>query len=509
MNNSVLPTMLLSQTAWSIAGTAFITALAIGVLMTSLMHRLSWRWGALDRPDGTLKCHTKPIATLGGIPLFLAFLAGSGVLLLAGYKSTLLTALGDNIPIGALFVSGMIILSVGISDDLRQVKPRTKLLFQMLASTVLIGSGLIVHRLDFFGIFEISLGVLAVPFCLFWLVGCCNAFNFIDGLDGLASGLGVIIALCLGILGLCNGLMGPAILAFSVSGALLAILVFNIKPAIIFLGDSGSQLVGLLLGALSLKIATVNGAFALPTAGLILSVPIIDTFLSILRRYSHWDSPASGDHCHIHHRLQKYGLGVNQTIMTLWFISVLAGVVGIACRYQAGLGLGLAAVAFVMVEVYLGFRLGCLDLHEIKQRLAVSLRLAPVPVAQPAVVEHQLSHLESLWNRMKPLFEQMELDRAILTLEGVGEDGQPNIESYQWVRSEKLVADLLASRWTKRFSLGDDSSHIATLRLESVQQQLQDEQHIDWLLTQIRSNMQGTSDPKPFQPSEPLQVTVD
>ena len=110
---------------------------------------------------------------------------------------------------------------------------------------------------------------------------------------------------------------------------------------------------------------------------------------------------------------------------------------------------------------------------------------------------------------MKPLFEHMALDRAVLTLEGVGEDGQPSVESYQWVRSEKLVADLLATRWTKRFSLGDDSSHIATLRLESMQQQLQDEQHIDWLLTQIRSNMQGTSDPKPFQPSEPLQVTVD
>ncbi len=103
----------------------------------------------------------------------------------------------------------------------------------------------------------------------------------------------------------------------------------------------------------------------------------------------------------------------------------------------------------------------------------------------------------------------MQLDRAILTLEGVGEDGRTNVESYQWVRSEKLVADLLASRWTKRFSLGDDSSHVATLRLESVQQQLQDEQHINWLLKQIRSNMQVISDQKQNQSHEPLPVTVE
>ncbi|MCP4712554.1 MAG: undecaprenyl/decaprenyl-phosphate alpha-N-acetylglucosaminyl 1-phosphate transferase, partial [Planctomycetes bacterium] len=242
-------------------GLAFITALTTGVILVSVMCRLSRRWGALDRPDGTLKCHVRPTATLGGIPLFIALLMGLGVLVPLSHRISF-----DSFQVGEgvvgwlpIVIAGLFILWVGVKDDLHHVAPRSKVFFQIMASMVLIGSGLIIGRLGFFGVFEISLGVLAFPFTLFWLVGSCNAFNFIDGMDGLASGIGVVIALFLAGFGIIFGAYGSALLALALAGGLVAILLFNFKPAIIFVGGSGSQLVGLLLGALVIEATTING----------------------------------------------------------------------------------------------------------------------------------------------------------------------------------------------------------------------------------------------------------
>ena len=475
-----------------LAGAVFLTALASGTLLTALMHRVSWRIGALDKPDSELKCHRKPTATLGGVALFLATIAGITVLAGAGYglnPDGLFKYMSLNISCGALLVAGLIIVILGVTDDLYHVMPRTKLLFQMLASTVMIGSGLVIYRCDFFGVFDIYLGALAVPFTLFWLVGSCNAFNFIDGLDGLASGIGLVISLILAGLGFYFGLVGTAMLALALSGALSAILLFNIKPALIFLGDSGSQFLGLMLGALSIKIASAAGSFALPAAGLILSVPIIDAFLAIIRRYSHLESPARGDRSHAHHRLLRLGLTVTQTSMILWLATALAGTMGLLSMLIPGVGMGLAALTFVFLEIYIGVRLGCVDVAKVTRRLAGGFRWKGIPDKQ-TVTRKRVAELEVLWERMKPLFEQMKLDRAILTLEGVGSDGRTNYETYQWVRNDKLIAEILNSRWTKRFSLDGEASQMATLRLESAKQLHQDEKRIDWLLKQISFNMQ-------------------
>ena len=475
---------------------AFLAALSFGVIFTPIMHHYSWKWRALDEPDGTLKCHTKPTATLGGVPLFFAIIVGMSVLLSMNINMDLsgLPSLELGISWGALLLCGVVILSIGIADDLFQVKPRTKILFQMLASTVLIGSGLVIHHVDCFDVFSVRMGAMAVPFTLFWLVGSCNAYNFIDGMDGLASGIGVVAALALAALGFYSGIHGPAIVALALAGALCAMLLFNVKPAMIFLGDSGSQLVGLILGALSIKIATVSFLFALPIAGLIMSVPIIDAFLAIVRRFSSHESPANGDHRHIHHCLRKFGFSVNQTVILLCSVSALAGVLAISFRHTMGPVCIVAAVAFVLLELYLGMRMGCLKVSEMTFWLK-SLVSAFGPVSAPQENALQASafiELEDLWNRMKPHFETMKLDRAVLTLEGVGVDGKANYQTYQWSRTNNL-AQLLSSRWTKRFSIGEDKARLATLRLESVEQLRQDEQRIDWLLKQIRNNVQYVS----------------
>jgi len=482
----------LQQIVLIAGGSSFLTAWACGTIFTSAMYRLSWRWKAMDKPDGFLKCHSRPTATLGGIPLACAIItAGLVVFLMVGWDNLVNNSLKGHLSYGALLVAVLIVLSLGISDDLRHVMPRTKLLFQMLAGTVLISSGLVINRCDFFGVFEISCGLLAVPFTLFWLIGSCNAFNFIDGMDGLASGIGVVISLVLAIVSYIVGVYDCAIIALALAGGLLGLLMFNVRPAFIFLGDSGSQMLGLILGAISIKISTVEGVFALPSAGLILSVPIIDALLSILRRYSLSKSLACGDHKHIHHRLRHFGFSVNQATITLWTAVLLTSFMGIICRFAQGAATGIGALLFVMVELYLGIRLGCLDLSRLWTRISGGYRWARAEYTSSSA--GGMAQLEILWERMKPLFEQMQLDRVILTLEGVSPNGQSSYQTYQWVRSEKLMTDLLASRWTKRFALDGEQPRVATLRLESAEQMLHDERSIEWLLKQIRENMRHVS----------------
>ncbi len=483
---------------WEIAllagGILFLFTLTIGVLCTSWMCRLSWRWGALDRPDGFLKRHGKATATLGGVPLFAAILSGVLFLLFMGrgLEDVAAKYFGSNVSGKALLAASLIILALGICDDIHRVMPRTKFLFQIMAAMILVGSGLAVHRLDIFGVFEIPLGILAVPFTLFWLVGSCNAFNFIDGMDGLASGIGLVISLVLAGLGFLVGDFCSGLLSLVLGGGLLAILLFNRKPAVIFLGDSGSQLVGLLLGMLTIQIATIQDVFYLPCAGIILSVPIVDAFLSILRRYSASESPALGDHRHIHHCLRHRGMSVNRVALVLSLSALISGVAGILCVKGQGVWVAMSALGFVLLEVTLAIYAGCLNVRVFTERLRGSFRWSVVPANQ-AKTGKGMAELEVLWDRMKPLFEQMMLDRAVLTLEGVNADGRTDCETYQWVRSEELIAELFRNQWTKRFSLEGDIPRIATLRLESAKQQLKDEQRIDLLLKEIRNNMKSNS----------------
>lgn len=479
-----------------IGGLVFLAALTGGTLLTSFMCRLSRRLGAVDKPDGDLKCHNQATPTLGGIPLFLAMVLGilslSVLVWVYGFSWAVIGWLDWNLFTGGMFVGGLIILLLGASDDLHHVMPHTKLLFQIISAMVLIGSGLVINHCDFFGVFGLSLGAMSVPFTLFWLIGSCNAFNFIDGMDGLASGIGIVTALVLSLLGFMTGHYGPAIISLALAGSLMGVLFFNLRPALIFLGDSGSQLIGLILGALTIKIASVDGVFALPTAGLILSVPVLDALLSILRRYSMGKSPIRGDRKHIHHCLRRYGLSVNQVSMTLWAVVLVTGGMGIVFWFADGVQAGLAALTFVALQLYVGSRLGCLEGRRLAQRL-VGGSYRWKDAKQQASKSQPVAKLEVLWERMEPLFEKMQLDRAVLTLEGVSADGRTKYETYQWVRSDGLMAELLGSQWTKRFALEGDEPRVATLRLESAEHLWRDEDRIDWLLQQIRNNMRQAS----------------
>jgi hypothetical protein len=177
--------------------------------------------------------------------------------------------------------------------------------------------------------------------------------------------------------------------------------------------------------------------------------------------------------------------------MTLWAVVLVTGGMGIVFWFADGVQAGLAALTFVALQLYVGSRLGCLEGRRLAQRL-VGGTYRWKDAKQQASKSQPVAKLEVLWERMEPLFEKMQLDRAVLTLEGVSADGRTKCETYQWVRSDGLMAELLGSQWTKRFALEGDEPRVATLRLESAHL-WRDEDRIDWLLQQIRNNMRQAS----------------
>ncbi|MCP4711981.1 MAG: hypothetical protein GY869_25450, partial [Planctomycetes bacterium] len=195
-----------------------------------------------------------------------------------------------------------------------------------------------------------------------------------------------------------------------------------------------------------------------------------------------------------------------------------------------GYGAAVLSIVFVAVELYLAIRLGCLEPYRLIQRVRGKLPVGANSNQQPVVETTGLKAVEltAAWERMKPLFEQMDLDRAVLTLEGVNEKGRQRFKTYKWVRSNELVASKVStevmphSRWTKRFPLNTDESQVATLRLESIESayrssksNLYDDQRISLLLKQISENIRTTSNSKipeaaqadPFQLSDYFDVS--
>jgi UDP-GlcNAc:undecaprenyl-phosphate GlcNAc-1-phosphate transferase len=255
---------------------------------------------------------------------------------------------------GSLFVGGGVIFLCGIWDDLSPLSARTKFLAQLVAAGAAVWSGVHLDRIALAGDHVLELGMLSIPMTVLWIVGITNAFNLIDGLDGLAAGLGSIAAVTCAVIFQYSGAIDDATVLFVLLGALLGFLPFNFHPAKIFLGDSGSLILGYLLAVM---VITGTQKYATATAVIIplltLGVPIIDTLLSMVRRMFYGPDRAAGDRAswksgilalkqvfmadrdHIHHRLMARGLSHRGAVLALYaaaaamsslaVVSVLAG----------------------------------------------------------------------------------------------------------------------------------------------------------------------------------------
>ncbi|MDO4732143.1 MAG: MraY family glycosyltransferase [Bacillota bacterium] len=319
---------------WIGISAAFLAAL----LLTPVAIRLARKYNIVDVPNGR-KVHSTPTPRMGGIAIYAGFVLGS--LLLAVYTRQ----------VACLLVGSSIVMLTGLIDDVKDISPKLKLLGQVLGALVLVYGGFTIRFItNPFNGSMISLGFMAVPITVVWLVGISNAVNLIDGLDGLCSGVSMIAALSTAVVCISQGEFTAAALAGVLAAAALGFLRYNFNPAKTFMGDCGALFLGFVLGALSLmglsKGSTVISVF-IPF--IILGIPVFDTFCAIFRRVYLKKPIFAADKMHLHQTLLSMGLSHRQTVLTIYALALL---MGISAVLMAILSTAQATVVLILVACF-------------------------------------------------------------------------------------------------------------------------------------------------------------
>ena len=309
----------------------FLAAGLLSLGFTPVVRRFVLRHDIVDRPEAR-RVNKAPIPRAGGLAVAAAFLlVAAGFVALNGAAGWVPVPLNLQPPatdLTALFLGGAVAAILGAIDDLFDLRARWQLLGQLALAVLAIALGI---TIDFIanpfggGVIRFE-GAFAIGFTIFWIVGMINSINWIDGLDGLSSGITLIAAVTLGLISLTTQVGQPliAVLCFALAGALLGFLRWNFHPASIFLGSSGVQFVGFTLAVLS-----ILGSGKVAVVLLVLGVPIIDTFWIIVRRLREGRSPFSADRSHIHHRLLDLGLSHRSTVLVIYGICVVLGLIAL------------------------------------------------------------------------------------------------------------------------------------------------------------------------------------
>lgn len=339
-----------------------ILALGLSVVLTLLMIRVAIGFGVIDRPDLTRHLHGRAVPKLGGVAIFIAF-ALPLLLLMHMQNITIVSRLllGEVVQVGGLLIGSAVILIMGVMDDILDLRPRWKIIWQIVGAAMAYYSGFSITALTlpFFGSFY--LGSFSFAVTILWFLICMNAVNLLDGHDGLAAGACLFVGLTLLLVSITNNNMFGTLMMASFAGAVLGFLFFNFPPAKIFLGDSGSLVLGYLVAGLSLLGATMKAetAFSLLVPVVALGLPFFDTLFAVTRRVYRRMPISMGDRGHIHHVLGKMGYSSRRVVLTLYGVTialcVLAFVITIS-RNEIVLVviLVLVAVAFVTVRLFSG-----------------------------------------------------------------------------------------------------------------------------------------------------------
>ena len=297
---------------------ALLAAALVAVISTPVVRSLAFRMGAVDIPKDNRRMHDHPIPRMGGLAIFLGFILS--VLIFVPLTPEL----------RGMLLGSVVIVILGILDDIFALPALPKFFVQIGAALIAVLEG---NRIEFLSnpnIFSSELfwelGSLAIPITVLWIVGITNAVNLIDGLDGLACGVSTISSMTMLVIALVVKEPDVAILMAALSGACIGFLPYNLNPAKIFMGDTGSTFLGFILAVVSIqglfKFYTII-SFAVPF--LMLGLPIFDTCFAILRRVSHGQSPMAPDRGHIHHRLIDMGFTQKQAVAVLYIISAILG----------------------------------------------------------------------------------------------------------------------------------------------------------------------------------------
>ncbi|MEX2111683.1 MAG: MraY family glycosyltransferase [Pirellulales bacterium] len=391
---------------------SFSVALLTTLCLTPLARWLARTIGLVDGPDGERKLQETPVPLLGGIAVL-----GSFVVTVASLVWTSsLHARTAQIPL-AFLALGMLCL-LGAVDDARTLRPRWKLVGQTISVLPLLCAGLWMRKLGFCGL-TLDVGYWGFPLTVVWFVGCINAVNLLDGMDGLAATIGLCTALAIAAIGFVTGGDATVLLAVAVVGALAGFLVYNAPPATIYLGDAGSMVIGLLLAMLTLQAGVDSGGrSSLTIMAVLMAVPIADTALAVIRRKLNRQGISCSDRGHIHHRLLDRGFQKTQVLRLMFGVCLLTGTIATVSRivgwdtvaWIASGALGVLLVRARLVGHYewaLGRRVLGERLYVESFELPTPLRLSGMP-------------FDAAWSALVQVGDTASLRRLRLCVEGQG-----------------------------------------------------------------------------------------
>jgi len=438
----------------------YLIAFTLSVFLVPMVRSLALRVGAMDEPDGLRKIHTIAVPRMGGVAIFIAFMVPVLGVYLLGVTGVLPSgvytefALQGNAVVGLLSAC-LLILLLGIYDDIYHVRPRTKIVVQIIAALILCYVGI---RIDFvanpFGSGRIifyewfSWGVT-----VFWILAITNAINLIDGMDGLGPGVGLFVAFTLFVISLFFEVPLVSAVTAALVGAIIGFLIFNFHPAKIFMGDSGSLFVGFLLAAMAMQ-GSVKRHIMVPIIAL--ALPIMDTLMAIIRRWSRGLPMSVPDKLHLHHRLIGMGFSQREAVGVLYGIS---GILGCAALVMALAKSVVAfAIACVVIVAIFGvgvYLIGGREFISVPSLVLQALRRrrrrgkAWVRVYHVLARMENVVDLEELWAELEQLLSDLDLDTA--RVEAVG-PGEMRAE-LSWHRPGAAGEGDMAEGWTARLPL--------------------------------------------------------
>lgn len=351
-----------------------LVALALAALVaftsTPAVSVFAYKIGAIDVPKDNRRMHKKPIPRIGGLAIFAGFVVAS--LIFCEFSPELMT----------IYIGGLIIVAVGVIDDVFRINAWIKLIAQIAVAFVAVFQGVVIEQINLFGTY-VHFGVWSIPITVIWIVGLTNAINLIDGLDGLACGVSAISSVSLLLVMLLQDPidMPMAMLTAIVVGSCVGFLPFNFNPAKIFMGDTGALFLGYTMAVISVsgvfKVHTVI-SFAIPMA--IFALPICDTAFAFIRRILKGKSPFSADRGHMHHRLIDMGFSQKQSVCILYAVCAILGISAVMFTGETfGKAALIIAVGIVIFLINFHF------LHNSKDRSHMAIELSDTARGIPAV----------------------------------------------------------------------------------------------------------------------------
>lgn len=319
----------------------FLIAFGISFAFTPINIYLAKKFGFMDIPRDNRRMHNKPVATIGGLGIYLSFLI------------TCILFVGLNTKVLAILLGSLVLVVTGMVDDKIDLNPKVKLLLQLIAALIVVLAGIkITYITNPFKPMEvINLGIVGPILTIIWIVGVSNALNFIDGMDGLCAGLSTISALTFYFSSVNSSMVGT--LALAIAGSTLGFLPYNFNPAKIFMGDTGALSIGFILACLSVEgvmKSVTTMTIIIPV--LILALPVFDTLFAIFRRAINGKKIMMADKGHLHHRLVQSGYSVKQAVLIMYGLSITCSLMGLLIsKVPPAFGMVLSGLTIIMIVV--------------------------------------------------------------------------------------------------------------------------------------------------------------